>query len=73
MVSATMAFVFLKFGQGAFSREDHIAILVLPDQDKDSVVGLKYGLYTEKGIPGVLLGLIFPMRLFAGAALVGAT
>lgn len=75
MVSATMAFVFLNFGQGALSREDHIASLVLflSGQDKDSIIGSKYGLYTKERIPGVLLRLIFPMCLFAGAAFVGAT
>jgi hypothetical protein len=70
MVGATMAFVFLNFGQGAFSREDHIAIFVLSGQGKDSIVGPGYGLYTKKGIPGVLLGLIVPVCLFAGAAFV---
>ena len=34
MVGATTAFVFLNFGQGAFSREDHIAILVYPVRAK---------------------------------------
>jgi hypothetical protein len=29
MAGATMSFAFLNFGQGAFSREDRIAILVL--------------------------------------------
>ena len=70
MVGATMAFVFLNFGQGAFSREDHIAILVLSGQDKDFIIGPGYGLYTKKGIPGVLFGLIVPVCLFAGAAFV---
>ena len=42
MVGATTAFVFLNFGQGAFSREDHIAILVLSGQGKDSIVGPGY-------------------------------
>jgi hypothetical protein len=70
MVGATMAFVFLNFGQGAFSRDDHIAILVLSGQGKDSIIGPGYGLYTKRGIPGVLLGLITPMCLFAGAAFV---
>jgi hypothetical protein len=73
MVSATMAFVFLNCGQGQFYREDNIAILVLSGQDEDSVIGPEYGLDTKKGIPSVLLRLIFPMCLFAGAALVGAT
>lgn len=73
MVRAAMAFVFLVFGQGAFSREDHIASLVLSGHDKDSIIGSKYGLYTKKRIPGVLLRLIFPMCLFAGVAFVGAT
>ena len=35
MVSATMAFVFLNFGQGQFYREDNIAIFVLSGQDED--------------------------------------
>lgn len=73
MVSVAMAFVFLIFGQGAFNREDRIASLVLSGQDKDSIIGSKYRLYTKKRIPGVLLRLIFPMCLFAGVAFVGAT
>jgi hypothetical protein len=70
MVGAAMAFVFLNFGQGAFSREDHIAILVLSGQDKDSIIGPGYGLYTKRGISGVFFGLIAPICLFAGAAFV---
>jgi hypothetical protein len=70
MVGATMAFAFLNFGQGAFSRGDRIAILVLSGQDKDSIMGPGYGLYTKKGIYGILFGLIAPLFLFAGAAFV---
>lgn len=73
MVGATMAFVFLHFGQGQFCREDNIMIHVLSGQDEDSAFGPEYGLDTKEGIPDVLLRLIFPMFLFAGAALVGAT
>jgi hypothetical protein len=73
VVSATMAFVFLNFSQGQFYREDNIEILVLSGQDEDSVIRPEYGLDTKKGIPSVLLRLIFPMCLLAGAALVGAT
>jgi hypothetical protein len=72
IVGATLAFVFLKFGEGAFSSMggDRIAILVLSGQDKTSMFGSGYGLYTMNGISGVLLGLIAPICLFAGAAIV---
>lgn len=70
MVGATMVFSFLNFGQGAFSRGDRIAILVLSGQDKDSIMGPGYGLYTKKGIPGVLFGLIAPICLFLVAVFV---
>lgn len=72
VVGAVMAFVFLNFGEGAFSSlgGDRIAILVLSGQDNDSMFGSGYGLYTTKGIPGVLLGLVAPICLFAGAAFV---
>ncbi len=73
MVSATMAFVFLHFGQGQFYREDNITIHVLSGQDENFAFGPEYGLDPKEGIPGVLLRLIFPMFLFAAAALVGAT
>jgi hypothetical protein len=68
-----MAFVFLHFGQGQFYREDNITIHVLSGQDENFAFGPEYGLDTKEGIPGVLLRLIFPMFLFAAAALVGAT
>ena len=73
MVSATMAFIFLNSGQGQFYREGDIEILVLSGQDEGSVIGPEYGLDTKKGIPSVLLRLIFPICLFTGAALVGVT
>jgi hypothetical protein len=70
MSGAAMAYVLLNFGEGAFSREDRIAILVLSGHGEDSITGPGYGLYTKKGIPGVLFGLIAPICLFAGAAFV---
>lgn len=72
IVGATLAFVFLDFGEGAFNSMggDRIAILVLSREDNNSMFGSGYGLYTMKGIPGVLLGLITPLCLFAGAAFV---
>jgi hypothetical protein len=70
MVGATAAFVFLNFGQGAFSREERIAILVLSGHGKDSIIGPGYGLYTKNGVPGVLFGLIAPIFLFAISAFV---
>jgi hypothetical protein len=70
MAGSTMAFVFLNFGEGAFCHGDRIAILVLSGQGPDSIDGPGYGLYTKKGIWGVILGLIAPISLFAGAAFV---
>ncbi|MGN6117836.1 MAG: hypothetical protein ACTHN2_20215 [Nitrobacter sp.] len=69
--AAMLAFVFLNWGEGAFSSMggDRIGILVL-SQDRNTFIGNGYGLYTTKGIPGVLLGLIAPMFLLAGAAFV---
>jgi hypothetical protein len=71
IVGVVLAFVFLNWGDGAFSSMggDRIAILVL-SQDATSIIGNGYGLYTTKGIPGVLLGLIAPICLFASAAYV---
>ncbi len=70
MVGAAMAYVLLNFGEGACSGGNRIAILVLSGHGEDSVTGPGYGLYTKKGIPGVLFGLIAPICLFAGAAFV---
>ena len=67
---AAMAYIFLNSGEGAFSRGNRIAILVLSGYGEDSMTGPGYGLYTKKGIPGVLFGLIAPICLFAGAAFV---
>jgi hypothetical protein len=71
VIGAVLAFVFLSWGEGAFSSMggDRIAILVL-SQDRKSFIGNGYGLYTTNGIPGILLGLIAPICLFAGAAFV---
>ena len=71
-VGAALALVFLEFGEGAFSNVggDRIAILVLSGQDRDPMFGSGYGLYTMKGIPGILLGLIAPMCLLASAAFI---
>jgi hypothetical protein len=65
MAGATMSCAFLNFGQGAFIREDRIAILVLFCHGKYSTIGPGYGLYTTNGVPGVLFGLIAPIFLFA--------
>ena len=72
ITGATMAFEFLNFGVGAFSGsgEDRIAILVLSGQGPDSINGPGYGIYTKKGIRGVLLGLLAPIGLFVGAVFV---
>lgn len=71
-IGVILAFVFLHWGEGAFSnlRGDRIAILVLYEENKNSLFGSGYGLYTTQGIPGVLLGLIAPLCLFAGAAFI---
>lgn len=72
IVGSTLTFVFLNFGDGAYSSlgGDRIAILVLSGYDPESIIGTGYGLYTTKGIPGILLGLIAPICLFAGAAFI---
>jgi hypothetical protein len=71
VISLVLAFVFLNWGEGAFSSlgGDRIAILVLRE-DRNSVFGSGYGLYTTKGIPGVILGLVAPLCLLAAAAFV---
>jgi hypothetical protein len=70
-VGVVLAFVFLHWGEGAFSNlaGNRIATLVLRE-DKGSFFGSGYGLYTTQGVPGVLLGLIAPLCLFAVAAFV---
>jgi hypothetical protein len=67
-----LAFVFLNWGEGAFSNVagDRIAILVLSQKNPGSIFGSGYGLYTTQGIPGVVLGLAVPLCLFAGAGYV---
>ena len=70
IIAASMAYFFLNFGYGAFSRGNRIAILVLSGHGEDSATGPGYGLYTKKGIPGVFFGLIAPIFLFAAAAFV---
>ena len=71
-VGIVLAFVFLHWGEGAFSNiaGSRIAIVVLYQENKGSVFGSGYGLYTTQGIPGVLLGLIAPLCLLAAAAFV---
>lgn len=67
-----LALIFLHFGEGAFDSRagNRIAILVLFGADKSSLFGSAFGVYTTEGIPGVLLGLIVPLCLFAAAAFV---
>jgi len=67
-VGLVLAFVFLDWGEGAFSSlgGGRIALLVLRE-DRGSFIGSGYGLYTTKGIPGVILGLVAPLCLFAAA------
>lgn len=62
-VAVILAFVFLQWGEGAFNSlgGNRIAIFLF---------GSDYGLFTTKGIPGVLLGLVAPICLLAGAAFV---
>jgi hypothetical protein len=71
VIGLVLAFVFLNWGEGASSSlgGDRIAILVLRE-DRNSVFGSGYGLYTTKGIPGVILGLVAPLCLLAAAAFV---
>jgi len=70
-VGVVLAYVFLNWGEGAFSIEHRIAILVLHQGHYANLLGQSgYGLYTDEGIPGVLLGLIAPLCLFAAAAFV---
>ena len=71
-VGTVLAFVFLHWGEGAFNSlgGDRIAILVLYRENRASLFGSGYGLYTTQGISGVLLGLIVPLCLFAVAAFV---
>ena len=67
MVGAAMAFVLLNFGEGAFSRGTVSLSLFCPVMAKNSITGPGYGLYTKKGIPGILFGLISPIGLFVVA------
>lgn len=71
-IGALLAFVFLDFGEGAFSNlaGNRIAILVLREGDKNSFIGSGYGLYTTFGIAGILLGLVTPICLFAVATFI---
>jgi hypothetical protein len=71
-VGVVLAIVFLHWGEGAFNSMsgNRIAIFVLRQGDPDSIFGSGYGLYTMQGIPGVLLGLVAPLCLFAAAAFV---
>jgi hypothetical protein len=69
VIGLVLAFVFLDFGEGAFNSlgGDRIALIVLykdPTQ-QSSWFGSGYGLYTLKGIPGVMLGVVLPLCLFA--------
>lgn len=77
-VGAVLASIFLNWGEGAYSNVsgDRIAILILDPENSKRVpfllgtLGAGYGLYTTHGIPGVLLGLVAPLCLFAAAAYV---
>lgn len=70
-IGFTLAFIFLDLGYGAYTiaGSGQIAILTL-SSDATSQFRNGYGLYTQLGIPGVLLGLITPICLFAAAAFV---
>ena len=74
IIGLVLAFVFLSWGEGAFSSMggDRIAIVVLyqDPQLRDSLFGSGYGIYTTKGNVGVILGLVTPLVLFACAAFV---
>ena len=74
LVGLVLAYVFLSWGEGAFSSMggDRIAIYVAyqDPQSRGSWIGSGYGLYTTNGIPGVILGLVAPICLFAAAAFV---
>jgi hypothetical protein len=67
-IGLVLAFVFLDWGDGAFSSlgGNRIAILAF---NKDTM-GYGYGLYTTHGIAGVLLGLIAPLLFFVGATFI---
>jgi hypothetical protein len=71
-IGVVLAYVFLDWGEGAFSSigGDRIAILIVRQEQTGTIFGAGYGLYTMKGIPGVLLGLITPLCLFTAAAFV---
>jgi hypothetical protein len=71
-VGLALAFVFLDWGEGAFSSlgGGRIAIVVLYRDPTPSMFGSGYGLYTMHGVAGVLLGLIAPLCLFAVALFV---
>lgn len=73
VIGLVLAFVFLNWGEGAFSSLDsnRIAIVVFyQDPQRNSLFGSGYGIYTMKGTAGVILGLIAPLCLFAAAAFV---
>jgi hypothetical protein len=74
VIGLVLAFVFLSWGEGAFSSwgGDRIAIVIFyqDPQHSKSFFGSGYGIYTTKGIAGVMLGLVAPLCLFAAAAFV---
>ena len=49
MSGAAMAYVLLNFGEGAFSREDRIAILVLSGHGEDSITGTRIWALHQEG------------------------
>ena len=61
VIGVVLAFVFLSWGEGAFSSlgGDRIAILVLRE-DRKSLFGSGYGFYTTNGISGVILWIDRP-------------
>jgi hypothetical protein len=74
VIGLVLAFVFLSWGEGAFSSlgGDRIAIVVFyqDPQYRNSFIGSGYGIYTTHGITGVILGLVAPLCFFAAAAFV---
>jgi hypothetical protein len=74
VIGLALAFVFFDWGEGAFKSlsGDRIAVLVSyhDPAKRDSIWGSGYGIYTMKGIPGIILGLIPPLCLFTAAAFV---
>jgi hypothetical protein len=70
-VGVVLAFVFLHWGGGASDYGSRMTILVLVHEKEYTLDGSgNYGLYTTVGVPGILLGLITPLCLFAAAAFV---